>query len=204
MAELTFLIDKGHGGMLNGVYLTAPKKMYRHENGELAYEGVVNRQYGNRAIELLNAHNMRVIDITPTVLDVDLDARVDIINTYCREYGKNNCLLLSLHMNAGKGEGFEIWTSPGATRSDKYADLFMEFYQEAFPRHKLRKDVTDGDVDKESPFYILVNSKCPAILPEWLFFDNPKDWAIQKHPKQQEIYAHMIANFCKQVQFNPF
>lgn len=204
MAELTFLIDKGHGGLLNGVYQTAPKKMYRHSNGEMAYEGVINRQYGNRVIDLMKKKNMRVIDIVPTELDVDLDARVDIINTYCREYGKNNCLLISLHMNAGKGSGFEIWTSPGATKSDQYATMFMEFYKDSFSQHKLRKDETDGDADKESAFYILVNSKCPAILPEWLFFDNWNDYQIQKDPVEQDKYAKMIVEFCQTLRFNPY
>lgn len=204
MAELTFLIDKGHGGLIHNVYQTAPSKMYRHKNGEIAYEGVVNRQYGNMAIEEMRRRQLRVIDITPTEIDVDLDARVDIINTYCREYGAKNCLGISLHMNAGKGEGFEIWTSPGATASDKYATVFMEKYHELFPDHPLRKDTTDGDVDKESPFYILVNTRCPMILPEWLFFDNMKDWMIQKDPRQQQRYADMIVDFCQEVMFNPF
>ena len=203
MAELTFLIDKGHGGLIHNVYQTAPNKMYRHEN-DIAYEGVINRIVGDLVIKEMQARQLRVIDIVPTELDVDLDARVDIINTYCREFGKNNCLLISLHMNMGKGTGFEIWTSPGATKSDKYASRFAEDYRDAFPDEHIRKDETDGDIDKESAFYILVNSRCPAILPEWLFYDNPKDWAIQKDPVMQERYALMIVNFCQSIMFNPF
>lgn len=201
MPEIVFLIDAGHSGLIHGVYQTAPKKMFRHENGEIAYEGVVNRQVKDKVIALMKSRQLRYIDVTPTELDIPLDARVDIINTYSREF---NCLLISLHMNAGKGTGFEVWTSPGATKSDKYASLFMEYYQDAFPDHKIRKDTSDGDVDKESNFYILVNTKCPAILPEWLFFDNFKDWEIQKDPTEQDKYAKMIVDFCQNIMFNPF
>lgn len=200
MAELTFLIDKGHGGLIHDVYQTAPKKMYQHES-DIVYEGVINRKVGDLVIKEMKRRQLRVIDIVPTELDVNLDVRVDIINAYCRKY---ECLLISLHMNAGKGTGFEIWTSPGATKSDKYASLFAEFYMDAFPDEHIRKDESDGDIDKESAFYILVNSKCPAILPEWLFYDNPKDWEIQKNPVMQERYALMIVNFCQSIMFNPF
>ena len=201
MAELTFLIDKGHGGMIHNSYTTAPKKMYRHGPQDVAYEGVINRKVGDMVIEEMKRRQLRVIDIVPTELDVNLDVRVDIINAYCRRY---NCLLISLHMNAGKGTGFEIWTSPGATKSDKYATLFAEYYMDAFPDEHIRKDESDGDIDKESAFYILVNSKCPAILPEWLFFDNPKDWEIQKNPAMQKKYAIMIVDFCQNIMFKPF
>ena len=205
MAELIYLIDSGHGGLINNVYQTAPNKMYRHsEDNSIAYEGVTNREIKYRVFKQFDLRGIKYIDICPTQLDVDLDARCNIINTYCREYGKNNCLLISLHMNAGKGEGFEIWTSPGASKSDKYADQFMYFYEQYFPYHKLRKDMADGDVDKESPFYILVNSICPAILPEWLFFDNFHDWQIQRDPLMQDKYAKMIAGFCQEMMFKPY
>ena len=40
---------------------------------------------------------------------------------------------------------------------------------------KIRKDMTDGDPDKESGFYILKHTKCPAVLTENLFQDNKED-----------------------------
>jgi len=199
--EKLFLVNPGHGGLIHGIYQTAPKKMYRHDNGDIAYEGVINRQIAKLVIDGMREKNMMVSNMCPTELDVDLDARADVVNLYCREYGANNCLLLELHCNAGKGTGFEIWTSVGQTKSDWYATEFMDHYAEAFPKHKLRKDTSDGDVDKESQFYMLKNSRCPAILPEWLFFDNPDDWAIQKDPAMQKRYADMIITFAQFVQF---
>ena len=40
---------------------------------------------------------------------------------------------------------------------------------------KIRKDFTDGDPDKEANFYIIKNSKCPAVLTENFFYDNKED-----------------------------
>lgn len=199
MADRIILIDAGHGGVIDGKYQTAPDKMYVHPNGMVAYEGVINRQVKDYVLKLLTYYNIKHIDVCPTDLDIDLDTRVNVINNYCDEFGANNCLLLSLHCNGGGGDGFEIWTSPGATRSDIYATAFMKEFHLSFPDIKLRKDESDGDVDKESPFYILVNSKCPAILPEWLFFDNIDNFRIQSRPEEQLKYAEMIVRFIKKV-----
>lgn len=43
------------------------------------------------------------------------------------------------------------------------------------PGQKIRKDMSDGDPDFESPFYILQNTVCPAVLTENLFMDNQED-----------------------------
>ena len=41
--------------------------------------------------------------------------------------------------------------------------------------HKVRKNFDDGDSDKEANFYIIRNSKCPAVLTENLYMDSHKD-----------------------------
>ena len=70
----------------------------------------------------------------------------------------------------------------------------------SFPDIRIRSDYTDGDVDKESLFYILANTHCPAILPEWLFFDNYSDWQYIREDKNQQAYASMITEFVKSIQ----
>ena len=42
--KYTWLIDAGHGGFMDGEYVTAPAKMYEHSPEEIFYEGVFNRQ----------------------------------------------------------------------------------------------------------------------------------------------------------------
>ena len=181
-------------------YVTAPSKMYYHnENKTWAYEGVINRLIKDAVIDRLMQASIPFIDVCPTEMDLPLDLRVKLVNDICEEYGRDKCLLISLHCNAGKGTGFEIWTSPGETKSDLYATEFSRLYERKFPEQKFRKDMSDGDVDKESAFYILRNSACPAILPEWLFFDNFDDWQIKSSMFEQEKYADMILDFLRIV-----
>lgn len=194
-----WLIDSGHGGMINGVYQTAPKKMYKFFNGKIAYEGVINRQIKEKLISGVKSQDFKYIDICPTELDLGLDLRVDWINSICREYGARNCVLISLHSNAGKGTGFEIWTSKGATKSDLHAEMLGNILINSFSDIKFRKDESDGDLDKESDFYILANSKCPAILPECLFFDNRKDFNKLVDPLFQTQYVNALMKYVRKA-----
>jgi len=197
--EKIFLIDSGHGGFINGAYQTAPAKMFTHKDGTIAYEGALNRQIKNYVLRLLVQYKLKFIDVCPTDLDIPLSVRTNIINSYCSHYGKENCLLIDLHSNAGGGRGFEIWTSPGQDGSDPYATRFYDMFAAKFPTTAMRADKCDQDPDKESKFWMLVQSKCPAILPEWLFFDTYEDWVIMRDPINQMNYAQMIADFCNQV-----
>lgn len=196
------LIDSGHGGMINGIYTTAPAKMFLHNDGTTAYEGVLNRTIKKNVFSLLDTAGIGYIDVCPTNIDVPLVTRCKVINNYADAYGKDNCLLISLHSNAGGGNGFEIYTTPGQSNSDPYATSFTDIFAKHFPTIKIRKDMIDGDPDKESLFYILTHSLCPAILPEWLFFDNYTDWSYMRIPINQMAYAQMIVDFFKQIQFN--
>lgn len=197
---MIILLDKGHGGMINGHYVTSPNKMYKHKDKSIAYEGVINRAVGNKILRMCELEQLSVIDICPTNLDLSLPTRRSIVNLHVGEYGGGNCLLISLHSNAGKGEGFEIWTSPGKTESDKYATRFYQMFNEAFPYTVMRHDYCDGDPDKENLFYMLTRTWCPAILPEWLFFDNYSDWVILRDEYYQHKYATMVFEFIKSVQ----
>ena len=195
----TFLIDFGHGGMINGAYQTAPDKMYNFGNGVIAFEGVTNRLIKDLVLKHGTNSGLQMIDVCPTALDLPLETRVKFVNILCDKYGASNCLLISLHSNAGGGTGFEIFTTKGETRSDKYATLFYQRFKTAFPNIKLRTDIQDGDPDKEAEFYIIKNALCPAILPEWLFFDNWQDYEIIRSEVEQLKYSKMIIEFCAEI-----
>lgn len=198
---MIFLINKGHGGMVGGKYVTAPDKMYNHGNGQKAYEGVLNRVIGDKAIRNMYSLGLKYIDICSSNLDIPLKIRLDTINAYCKKYGKDNCLLIDMHSNAGGGTGFEIWTSPGETKSDEYAEKFFNMFERVFPDIKTRSgksEDNDGN-DKEALFMLITKSNCPAILPEFLFFDNFKDYLLLTNYTIQEKYAKMVAEFCYNI-----
>lgn len=169
-----WLLDAGHGGILNGKYVTAPKKMWRFDDGMEVYEGVINRQITSKLITLLRDEKIDFGLVYDEIVDTPLAERVAIAN---RVYAKNpNTIYLSIHSNAGGGKGFEVYTGPGQTVSDKFGEVFYRGYLESFKStFKIRIDLSDGDGDKESPFYVLEKTKCPAILVENLFFDNREE-----------------------------
>lgn len=104
---------------------------------------------------------------------------------------------ITLHNNAAGSEGkwlnatgIEVYSSRGETKSDKIATLFLEMCEEAFPEFKYRKDLQDGDPDKEANFTELM-SKWPSILIEWLFMDSKKDIQYLK----DDVHKQSLVNF---------
>ena len=192
MSKFTFAIDKGHGGMIDGIYQTLPSKMYEHSPTEIFYEGVWNRLIGDLLLSELEARGIDCIDTTGSQMDIPLDIRVDVINTYYRKYP--NLVLISLHANAGGGTGFEVWTSVGQTKSDVFAEVLAHEIMARFDE-PFRQDKQDGDLDKEDHFYILKNTHCPAVLPECLFYDNYADYVKLIDPAFQKQYVETLVNF---------
>ena len=175
MSEKIILLDPGHGGLINGKYVTAPRKMYKHENGLIIYEGVWNRSIVAKLCYLLKSAGVPVVNVANTEEDKPLSDRVEEANKWAKQYGAKNALYISIHANAGKGKGFEVYTSKGETMSDPVANKYMEAMAEQFPDRVARMDTTDGDKDKEANFYVLKKTACPAILTESFFMDNLED-----------------------------
>ncbi len=189
------ILDFGHGGIdRHGNYTTAPNKMYRHDNGETAYEGVINRQIGGIIKSYLRVHNQR-LNIITTVneddpRDLSLSYRVRVAN----ELDKDETIFVSIHSNASpnhNARGFEIFTTVGETRSDQLATSIGNSVRSFYDRVnlKLRTDFSDGDLDKEVDFYVLRKTKCPAVLLECLFFDQWNDFSHLKSPQFQRDFS---------------
>jgi len=199
MSKYTWLIDSGHGGITSdGEYATAPAKMFRHSPSEVFYEGFFNRQIKQALMRDLWRDGILAIDVCPTDLDLPLSVRVNIINVIYEKY--RNAVLISLHSNAGGGTGFEVWTSYGQTRSDKFAELLISQFSADFPDITARIDTRDGDQDKEAAFYILKWSHCPAILPECLFYDNYEDYKKLESADFRIQYVKTLIQFIKEAE----
>ena len=165
------LLDNGHGGLVNGKYQTPGKRSPVWGDDSQLFEGEFNRAIVARIIEALNVEKIPYINIAPEARDVSLTTRVNRAN---KIKGKA-CFYLSVHSNAGGGNGFEVFTSPGNTTSDKIATLFGKEYSKTFPEKRLRSDYSDGDLDKESSFTVLKKTRMPAIITESFFMDNEKE-----------------------------
>lgn len=177
------LLDAGHGGFINGKYDTERiypgGKQYHEDINDYIYEGLVNR-----TIRDLTAHYLRnkfkvqneIIYVSNGSVDVSLAYRIKFIN-------KNpQGLLVSIHCNAGRGTGYEVFTSPGHTGSDEVANVFEREFEGANLESRWRGK-------KESNFAVLRKTKCIAILTENLFMDSIED----RRKLQNEIYLKKIA-----------
>lgn len=162
------LIDNGHGS-------NTPGK--RSPDGRLR-EYAYTREIAERLVMELRKNGIDAERIVKEEIDVPLAERCRRAN----EYKASEAILVSIHCNAaGNGSdwmsarGWEAWTSVGKTKADKLATCLYENAEYCLPGMKIRKDMTDGDQDKESGFYILKHTKCPAVLTENLFQDNKED-----------------------------
>ena len=185
------LLDNGHGALINNNYQT-PGKRKDWGNDGIIYEGEFNRAIVNGIIEQLTFYNIPYVNIAPEYRDVTLQTRVSRAN----KYPKNKSFYLSVHSNAGGGNGSEMFTSPGDTKSDKIATIFGEEFEKEFPNRKLRKDLSDGDLDKERRFFVLTKTRMPAVLTENFFMDNFeefRDLLNTRAGRQKIINYHVSA-----------
>ena len=171
MKTYLWLNSAGHGGMIDDKYVTAPDKMYIFPDGTTIYEGERNRLLVNFITELGDMDGLWQYDVTGnSQIDVPLPTRTKVANDLFDRYP--NTIYNSFHMNAGKGIGTEIFTSPGQTASDHHAALVMDTLEEEIDDLVIRADFSDKDVDKEAKFWELVKTNCPSWLLEVGFMDD--------------------------------
>lgn len=163
---MKILIDNGHG------IDTPGKRSPVWPDGSQLFEHEFNRAIANEVMVGLSYLGIPAHLLVPEPFDIPLPERVKRVNNIA---SREKCLLVSIHANAGGGTGWEIFTSPGKTKSDEYATIFFDFAKQLLPDFRMRSDYSDGDPDKEAEFYMLTKSICPAVLTENLFMDTEKD-----------------------------
>ena len=186
------LLDNGHGGLINGKYQTPGKRSPVWNDGSQLFEGEFNRAIVNGIIEQLTRLNIKYVNIAPEYRDVTLQTRVNRAN----QYPVRSSFYISVHANAGGGSGYEVFTSPGSTKSDRIATIFGQEFKKTYPNKPLRADFSDGDLDKEAKFFVLRKTRMPAILTENFFMDNEsecKNILMTPQGRAQIIQYHINA-----------
>lgn len=200
MGKYLWLLDNGHGGVIDGVPQTAGKRSPDFGDGVL-YEGVSNRAILAKVKQLLDDACIDNIVIVPEVKDISLGERVRRVNSL--DGSSNKCIFLSFHSDAFRLEsanGWSAFTTPKKTKSDKVADVLYKHAKNH--KFKLRTDYSDGDPDKEANFYVLKNTTCPAVLIENFFMTNEKDHDFIRSEKGQDKIAKVIFNSIKEIEKN--
>lgn len=172
---MKILLDNGHG------FDTPGKRSPDGHSREYAY----NRYLAFLIHERLNAIGLNVQILVPEREDISLKERCRRVNKICQQLGKNQVILISIHVNAaGNGQnwldarGWSCFTTRGRTKADELATCLYEAAKNHLPGMKIRTDYTDGDPDIEKDFYIIRHTSCPAVLTENLFMDNREDVAF--------------------------
>lgn len=183
---MVILIDNGHGQNTPGK--CSPDAGLGLKDSPLYYEEWAwCRQLARSVVDVLQAEGYDARLIVPEDDDIPLKDRVRRVNALCSCYGDNNVILISLHSNAGTGKttewqdahGWSIYTTKGFTESDILA---RDFYRQAkavfkAPQTVRRYSNSEWGDDFEENFYILRNTRCPAVLIENFFHTNKVDTA---------------------------
>lgn len=156
------LLDNGHG------YDTPGKRSPIWPDGSQLFEWEFNRDIVSRIEILLKKAGISCVRLVPEKEDISLSERSKRANTIAKQ---SDCLLISIHANAGGGSGGEVFTYSGSHKSKSYAEIFRDLWKNHFPELRFRGC-------KEENFGILRESVCPALLTENLFMDNYADCKI--------------------------
>lgn len=199
MGQKVIILDAGHGGInpTTKQYVTPGKRSPIWPDGSVYFEGVGNRNVVELTARILVAKGVKVLyTVSPdNWKDVSLRERVRVADDHFRL--NPGAVLISVHSNGSDNPsagGFEVFTSPGQTKSDRLADVWFKEHQKMFPQLKPRPDTTDGDLDKEAKFTVINDTKCPAILIETMFHTNPKECKILQSTEGVRDVATAIVN----------
>jgi len=173
-----WILDNGHGGVIDGVYQTPGKRSPIWPDGTQLFEGEFNRSIVNRLVKMCNEAGIECVNLVDTQEDIPLDERTDKANDIYRKRldQDGKCIYVSIHANGYSDEtanGWEVYTSEGETKSDIAATILFDKAEKEFPNEYMRSGTySDGDVDKESNFWVLIKTVMPAILSENFFMTN--------------------------------
>ena len=187
---MKIFIDNGHGLMTAGK--RSPDGLFR--------EPFYNREIARRLVSDLRDRGLDAELLVPEDDDISLAERVRRVNTACFLLGKQNVILVSIHVNAaGNGSkwlnatGWSVYTCKGQTESDRLAEILCEAAIKNFPGRRIRTDFSDGDSDWEEGFYLLRKSLCVAVLTENFFQDCLSDiqYLQSRAGKQAVVDTHV-------------
>ena len=183
------LIDNGHGANTPGK--CSPDKQIR----EYSYA----REIASLLEQKLKEKGITAIRVVTEENDVPLNTRVSRINMICREFGAQNCCVVSIHLDAcppndGKwhnARGFSVRVAKNASsRSKKLARLL---YEQAEALNLKGNHSVPPEKYWVQNLAICRDTNCAAVLTENLFQDNKDDVAflLSKEGKDAIVQLHL-------------
>lgn len=194
MKDIFIVVNPGHAADTPG----------KHSPDKRLYEWQWNREVAELVRETLTRQGYKCAIAMADNHKESLTKPVNFTNVLCKEHGASNVLFVSIHVNAAgngqwmKARGWSVYTSRGQTEADKLASCLYREATENFVGQVLRKDMSDGDPDYESDFYVLKKTRCPAVLIEHFFMDNREDLDYLVTDECKQTCAKVIVEGVKQ------
>lgn len=191
------LLEVPHGDNVAGK--CSPDKQFK--------EYLYGREIVPQIVSELRRCGIDAENLVPELYEPGLAERVRRVNAQCKKHGKDNCIFISVHVNAaGNGQwmnaqGWSAFTTKGHTKADVLAECLYESAAKCFKGRKIRTDKSDGDSDWEKAFYVCRHTLCPAVLTENFFMDNKDDlrYLQSEEGKAAIVKCHVegIKNYIK-------
>ena len=173
-------IDKGHTIQGGG----------SHGACGLLKESVENRKVGDLVISKLRLLGHTVIDCSCNYSN-NVNTQ---LNEVVRQANKQHLdLFLSLHLNAGGGVGAEIYTTNPSGASEKAKKLINVYCEKTGLKNRGYKT---------GNFYVLRNTKAPAMLLEMAFVDSENDFKQWNNLSYDLIANAIVEGITDQISIN--
>lgn len=214
MGRYTWLLDPGHGGIIDDIYQTAGKRSPFFPDGSVLYEGEFNRDVVNRILDLCaglrpgrcvkHARSAtEAINLVDTQDDMSLRLRVAQANQIHRE--KKNCIYVSIHANAfGDGKSFN--SAKGTCTFHHYRSTSGKRLAESLQGHLAAlTDFYDRGVranETWANFYVLRKTHMPAVLSENGFMTNFDDAIALTDPNVRQAVANAHFAMIQEIEEN--
>ena len=193
MIELQIILDNGHAKKTAGK--CSPDKSF--------YEWKFNREIAIALEQKLKSEGYSVHRIvTEDIEDIPLSERVKRANNICDKYGAKNCIFISIHANASgnnwsNASGSSVFVAKQSSQLSK--ELAQLFYAEVTQAGFAGNRCVPQQKYWMENFYVIKNTKCPAILTENLFYTNKADLAFlqssEGKAKIVEMHEKAIKNY---------
>ena len=210
--KIHILLDPGHSSSKARNITPGKRTPYLTSGAEpklSMYEGDFNREVVKLLASKLREGGYNVHIIVPEEEDISLSERMRRANKLCKTYGASNCIFISIHSNAaGSGRqwmtarGFSVHVCQGCSkRSEMMANFLYDAAQED-GHFKMRKPLPNQKYWVNN-FFVIKNTKCPAILSESGFYDNPEDCQLLLTQEIRESVAEYhykaIVKYIKEI-----
>lgn len=186
-----FLLDPGHGGMINGKYVTPGKRSPEIPPG--VYEGVVNRKIVARLSQYCEDNKISYSNIVPELEDISLSERVKRANKVHTIY--SNTIYVSVHCNAA-GNG---WNSANGIETFAYKNNTNQHIAKFFQDSLIKETGARDRGVKSANFYVLRNTNMPSTLLECGFMTNLEEAKLLATDKYVDMIAYSCARAMKNI-----